>query len=130
MTAKGFGTVSSVPVVSDCGLGLGTLSQSNLLKIDRVKNETKRVILGSTKELFWEQQKTHDCGHAYISWTCHQWRLDRRWSKSKCTSVRCRIPRIHSMMLFKNRRGVDWQEASHGWGKQISQSSMCAAQSH
>ena len=36
--------------VIDCGLGLTTLSQSNLLKLDRVQNEAMRVILGTTKD--------------------------------------------------------------------------------
>ena len=35
--------------VIDYGLGLTTLSQSNLLKLDRVQNEAMRVILGTTK---------------------------------------------------------------------------------
>ena len=34
--------------VIDYGLGLTTLSQSNLLKLDRVQNEAMRVILGTT----------------------------------------------------------------------------------
>ena len=34
--------------VIDYGLGLTTLSQSNLLKLDRVQNEAMRVILGAT----------------------------------------------------------------------------------
>ena len=36
--------------VTDCGLGLTTLSQSNLLKLNRVQNEAMRVILGTTKD--------------------------------------------------------------------------------
>ena len=36
--------------VIDCDLGLSTLSQSNLLKLDRVQNEAMRVILGTTKD--------------------------------------------------------------------------------
>ena len=36
--------------VTDHGLGLTTLSQSNLLKLDRVQNEAMRVILGTTKD--------------------------------------------------------------------------------
>ena len=36
--------------VIDIGLGLTTLSQSNLLKLDRVQNEAMRVILGTTKD--------------------------------------------------------------------------------
>ena len=50
-------TTSSVPLyqsvilsVIDYGLGLTTLSQSNLLKLDRVQNEAMRVILGTTKD--------------------------------------------------------------------------------
>ena len=34
----------------DYGLGLTTLSQPNLLKLDRVNNEAMRVILGTTKD--------------------------------------------------------------------------------
>ena len=36
--------------VIDYGLGLTTLSQSNLLKLDRVQNEAMRVILRTTKD--------------------------------------------------------------------------------
>ena len=36
--------------VIDYDLGLTTLSQSNLLKLDRVQNEAMRVILGTTKD--------------------------------------------------------------------------------
>ena len=36
--------------VIDYGLGLTTLSQSNLLKLDRVQSEAMRVILGTTKD--------------------------------------------------------------------------------
>ena len=36
--------------VIDYGLGLTTLSQSNLLRLDRVQNEAMRVILGTTKD--------------------------------------------------------------------------------
>ena len=36
--------------VIDCGLGLTALSQSNLLKLDRVKKEAMRVILGTTED--------------------------------------------------------------------------------
>ena len=35
--------------IADCELGL-TMSQTNLLKLDRVQNEAKRVILGTTKD--------------------------------------------------------------------------------
>ena len=33
-----------------CGLGLKTVAQTNLLKLDRVQNEAMRVILGTTKD--------------------------------------------------------------------------------
>ena len=36
--------------VIDYGLGLTVLSQSHLLKFDRVRNEAMRVILGTTKD--------------------------------------------------------------------------------
>ena len=36
--------------VNDYGLGLTTLSQSNLLKHDRVQNEAMGFILGTTKD--------------------------------------------------------------------------------
>ena len=36
--------------VVDYGLGLITMSQTNLLKLDRVQNEAMRVILGTTKD--------------------------------------------------------------------------------
>ena len=40
---------SVIPNVIDYGLGLTTLSQSNLLKLDGVQNEAMRVIQGTTK---------------------------------------------------------------------------------
>ena len=36
--------------VIDYGLGLTTMAQTNLLKMDRVQNEAMRVILGTTKD--------------------------------------------------------------------------------
>ena len=102
--------------VTDCGLGLTALSQSNMLKLDRVQNEAMRVIVGTTEDAPIETMR-------YL--------LDlpsmERWSKSRHISMRCSIPRIHFTMLSKKTRGVDCQEASHGWAKQNSQSSMCAA---
>ena len=104
--------------VIDCGLGLTTLSQSNLLKLDRVLNEALRVILGTTKDAHIEVMR-------YL--------LDLPFVESrhkveqvKHISMQCRIPRIHSTMLSKKKRGVDWQEACHGWAKQNSQSSLRA----
>ena len=67
--------------VTDCGLGLTTLSQSNLLKRDRVQNEAMRVILGTTR--------THPLRPCATYWTCHPWKQDIRWSKSRRISMRC-----------------------------------------
>ena len=36
--------------IIDYGLGLTTLSQSNVLKLDRVQNEAMKIILGTTKD--------------------------------------------------------------------------------
>ena len=44
-------------ILIDYGLGLTTLSQSNLLKLDRVQNEAKRVILGTIKDTFIEAMR-------------------------------------------------------------------------
>ena len=73
-------------------------------------------------ESFWEQQRTHPLRPYATYWTCYPWKQDIRRSKSKCNSMRCRIPRLHSTMLSKKKRGVGW----HGWAKQNNQSSMCA----
>ena len=104
--------------VTDYGLGLTALSKSNLLKLERVQNEAMRVILGTTKDTPLRPCTTY--------WTCHPWKQDIRWSKSKRILMRCRIPRIHSTMLPKKKRSVDWQETNQGWVKQNNQSSMGA----
>ena len=41
---------SVVLSVIDYGLGLTTMTQTNLLNLDRVQNEAMRVILGNTKD--------------------------------------------------------------------------------
>ena len=41
---------SVVLSVIDYGLGLTTMTQTNLLKLDRVQNEAMRIILGTTKD--------------------------------------------------------------------------------
>ena len=56
--------------VIDYGLGLTTLSQSNLLKLDRMQYES-----------FWEQQKTHQLRPCAAYWICHPWKPDIWWSK-------------------------------------------------
>ena len=41
---------SVVLSVIDYGLGLPTIAQTNLLKLDRMQNKAMRVILGTTKD--------------------------------------------------------------------------------
>ena len=91
------------------------VSQSNLLKLDRVQNKAMGVILGTTKDTPIEAVR---CLLDLPS-------MDTK-HKMERISMRCRIPRIHSTMLSKKKMGVDWQEANHGWAKQNSQSSICA----
>ena len=79
--------------VIDNGLGLTTLSQPNLLKLDRVHATRNH-------EIHSENNKT--CA---TYWTCHPWNQDITWAKSKRTPMRCKIPRIHSPMLSKKKRG-------------------------
>ena len=104
--------------VVDYGLGLTTLSQSNLLKPDRVQNEAMRVILGTTKDTPIETMR-------YLL-DLPSMETRHKVEQVKRISMLCRIPRIHCTMLSKKKRGVEWQEASHGWAKQNNQSSMCA----
>ena len=62
-----------------CGLGLKTVAQTNLLKLDRVQNEAMRVILGTTKDTLTETMS--------FKLDSHQSKPDRRWSRPKHTSV-------------------------------------------
>ena len=100
---------SSVPDVSECDTQrhwLWSGSQNPVtVQLAEAQQGAKR-----SHESFWEQQRTNPLRPCVIYWTCHPWKQDRRWSKSKCISVRCRIPGIHSMRLSKKKRGVDWQE--------------------
>ena len=41
---------SAVVSVTDYGLGLTTMAQTKLLKLDRVQNEAMRVTLGTTRD--------------------------------------------------------------------------------
>ena len=69
--------------------------------------------------------------HATLCWdTCHQWRLARRWSKSKRTSMGCESQRVHSTMLSKKKRGAYWKETSYGFAKQSGQFSCMCVQSY
>ena len=61
--------------VIDNALGLTSLSQSNLLKLDFAQNEAMSVSMGTTK--------THPLRPCATYWTCYLWKQDIRWSKSK-----------------------------------------------
>ena len=78
--------------VIDYGLGLTTLSQSNLLKLGRVQNEAMRVILGTTKDTPIEAMR---CLLGVIPVE----------TKTQGGASQRRIPRIHSTMLSK-KKGV------------------------
>ena len=79
--------------IVDYDLGLTTLSQSNLLKLDTVQDQAMRVILGTTKDTPFET----------VRYLLDLWKQDIRWSKSKRISMRYRTPRIHST---QRRKGV------------------------
>ena len=104
--------------VIDFGLGLTILSQSNLLKLNTVQNEAMRVILGTIKDTPTEAMR-------YLLYLPSMEARHKVEQVKAYISMRCRFTRIHSKMLSKKKRGVDWQDASHGIPKQNSQSNMC-----
>ena len=77
--------------VTDYGLGLTALPQSNLLKLDRVQ----------PWKSFWEQKKDTpiEAMHYLVDLPSREQGI--RWGKSNRISMRCRIPKIHSTMLSK-----------------------------
>ena len=96
-------TPSSVPAVSelvlsiiDCSLGLTVLSHSDLLKLDRLQNKARKVILGVMEDTPIEA--IQDLLDLPPNQTRHI------VEKVKVFSVQCRIPRIHSMLLSKKKR--------------------------
>ena len=71
-----------------------------------------RVILWTTKETPIEAM------HYLLDMpTCHQWKQEKKWSKSNRILMWWRILSIHSMILSRMKRG---QDASHVWAKQNS----------
>ena len=98
------------------GLGLTTLSQSNLLKLDRVQNEAMRVILGTTKDTPTESMR-------YLL------DLPSMETRHKVEQVNAYLnamqnPKNPLHDAVKEEKGLDWQETSHGWAKQNNQSSV------
>ena len=83
---------SVILIVSvDYGLGLTTLSQSNLLKLDRVQNEAMRVILGTTTDTSIEAMR-------YLL-DLPSMEARHKVEQVKVYKSQCKIPRIHFMML-------------------------------
>ena len=88
--------------VIDYGLGLTTLSQSSLLKLDRVQNEAMRVILGTTKDTAIETMR-------YLL------DLPSMETRHKVEQVKAYLNTMQNPKNpLKKKRSVDWQEASHG----------------
>ena len=54
-------------------------------------------------ESVWEQHPLRPCD---TCWTCHQWKLDGELSKSRHTTVQCRVPRIHYTKLSNKKKEV------------------------
>ena len=62
-------------------------------------------------ESFWEQQRTHPLRPCATYWTCHPWKQDIRWSKSRRISMLCRIPLHDAVKEEKGcrmARGKSW----------------------
>ena len=103
--------------VIDYGVGLTTLSQSNLLKLDRVQNEAMRVILGTTKD-------------TPIETMLYLLDLPSMETRHKVEQVKAYLNAMQNPKnllhdAVKEEKGCR-QEASHGWAKQNNQSSVCA----
>ena len=77
--------------VTDCGLGLTTLSQANLLKLDRVQNEAMRVIFGTIRCVLSETMQCLldllpvETGHkGGASQSVPQWCAESQKSSPRC----------------------------------------------
>ena len=75
--------------VIDYGLGLTTMAQTNLLKLDRVQNEAMRVILGTTKDTPIETTR--------FMQDLPSMQARQKVDRSKHTTVPSEIPITHSM---------------------------------
>ena len=112
---------SVVLSVTDYGLGLTTVAQTNLLKLDRVQNEAMRDILGTTKDTLIETMRFMlDLPPMQTSQKVEQ-------TKSYCTSVPSKIPTTHSTKPSKTQRNADWDGTSLGWSsRRLNTASMPA----
>ena len=107
---------SVIVCVTDYGLGLTTLLQLILLKLDRVQNEAMRVTLGTTKDTPIEAM-------CYLL-DLPPMELRHKVEKVKVCLSAMQDPENPLHDAVKEAKGVDVQEASRGWAKQNSQSSM------
>ena len=95
--------------VTDYGLGLTNLSQSNLLMLNREQNEAIRVILGTTKDTPIETMR-------YLL------DLPSMETRHKVEQVKAYLNAMQNPQnpfhdAVKKRRGVDRPEANQGWAK-------------
>ena len=104
---------SVVLSVIDYGLGLTTMTQTNLLNLDRVQNEAMRVTVENTKDTPTQTMR--------FMLDLPQCKPDRKRSRSKYTSVPSEIPTTHSTKPRKTQRYAGWHGASLGWVKQTTQ---------
>ena len=96
--------------VIDYSLGLTTLSNSNLLKLDRVQNEALRVSLGTIKDIPIEA----------MSYRLDLPSMETRQGGASQSASQCDVE-------SQEVEGCRLPEASHGWAKQNNQFSLCVA---
>ena len=100
-------------VVAQCHwLGLTTMTQTNLLKLDWVQNKDMQVILETTKDI-----PTETMFHAIPPTNANL--TESGAGQSILQSVE--IPTAHSMKLWKIQMDADWGMASFGQVKQRTQ---------
>ena len=98
--------------VIDYGLGLTTLPQSNLLKLDMVQIEAMRVIQGPAKDTLIEAM-------------CYLLDLPSVETRYKVLQVKVYLNGMQNPgnplhNAVKEEKGLHWHEASHEWAKRNS----------
>ena len=104
--------------VIDYGLGLTTLSQSNLLKLESVQKEAMRVILETTKDTPIETIRY------LLDLLSIKTRHKVEQVKAYLNAMQNPNNPLHDAL--KEEKGCRLARGSHGWAKQNNQSSMCA----
>ena len=105
--------------VIDYGLGLTNLSQSEHADFQKDAKRSNELILGTAKD-------------TPIETMLYLLDLSSIETRHKVEQVKAYLnamqnPKNPFRGAAKEEKGVDWQDASHGWAKQNSQSSMGAA---